>query len=210
MNGGWNHVSEDGMAANRDPKVGGIIDTAIVSGKWFVIPNNDAIPQVEDLESKEAAFAYLEQKLFELDNPEAQFNVVISHSSGRATLREAVEVAFSVVADRNGGYVEVYKGDEEQAVFEGEILDPQQYPVKLEALAKDLTHLDNVDVIETCNVVFTYGTIARTPSEAITIALDVIDHYNGGYVEAFAEGAAEPLIDCEIAVLTEQQYSPAI
>lgn len=68
-NSDWQHLSEDGMATNKDPVAGGIIDKAIVSGKWFVIPHNDAIPPIEELETKADAFAYLEEKLEELNNP---------------------------------------------------------------------------------------------------------------------------------------------
>jgi len=45
-----------GMCANSDPIVGGIIDSRIVDGKWFVIFNDDDLDMVEGLESREEAF----------------------------------------------------------------------------------------------------------------------------------------------------------
>jgi hypothetical protein len=55
----WTHLHKDGMATNPDPEYGGIIDYASMSGLWFVISNNDSIPSIEGLESKEEAFKYL-------------------------------------------------------------------------------------------------------------------------------------------------------
>lgn len=52
----WNHLSENGMATNRDPLTGGIIDSAIVSGEWFIIFNHPDLEAIEGLKSKAEAF----------------------------------------------------------------------------------------------------------------------------------------------------------
>jgi hypothetical protein len=54
MIAGWK--SNGRIATNTDPDLGGIIDSAIASGKWFVIFNAD-IPAIEDLDTREEAFA---------------------------------------------------------------------------------------------------------------------------------------------------------
>jgi hypothetical protein len=72
-NDGWKHLAEDAMATNADPIVGGIIDSAIVSGKWFVIPNNNALLPGDDFPTKEAAFQYLNEQIAKLDlEPQAE------------------------------------------------------------------------------------------------------------------------------------------
>lgn len=55
----WNHLSADEIATNIDPVFGGIVDKAIVSGKWFVIPNSDHIAVMEDFDTKAEAIAAL-------------------------------------------------------------------------------------------------------------------------------------------------------
>lgn len=62
----WNHLNTNGIATNNDPHFGGIIDSAIVSGKWFVIPNSDLIPIAEDFNTKQEAMDYLEAKIKEV------------------------------------------------------------------------------------------------------------------------------------------------
>lgn len=52
----WN-AGPGTIMTNTDPHLGGIIDRAIVSKKWFVIFNSDEIAPVEELESREAAIA---------------------------------------------------------------------------------------------------------------------------------------------------------
>lgn len=47
-------VSETGIMCSNHPTLGGIIDKAIVSGKWFVV-FNDEIDLIEGLESIEDA-----------------------------------------------------------------------------------------------------------------------------------------------------------
>jgi len=51
----------NGIATNRNPISGGIIDNVSGDGTWFVIPENDLIPQVEGLETQQDAFTYLEK-----------------------------------------------------------------------------------------------------------------------------------------------------
>lgn len=53
---GWTEAFSNGMATNTDSVRGGIVDTEIVSGKWFVIFNNDVIPMIEGLNSRTEAF----------------------------------------------------------------------------------------------------------------------------------------------------------
>jgi hypothetical protein len=202
MNDGWNHLAEDAMATNGDPIVGGIIDKQIVSGKWFVIPNNDAIPQVEDLETKADAFAYLASKVAELSTEtECQYDVVITHQSALSP-REAVELALYVVADRLGAYVEIFKDGDETAVVEGEILNRMDDP-KPDFVDRQIV-MPDIDVsVDQCVVVFSHSTIATSPAQALSMALDAIDHLNGGYVEVFAEGQESSIFEGELAGLFE-------
>lgn len=52
-----------GIACNNDPLLGGIIDTNMVSGLWFVIFNDDDLEMVEGLQSREEAFKVFEQTI---------------------------------------------------------------------------------------------------------------------------------------------------
>lgn len=45
-----------GIACNNDPQLGGIIDSNLVSGKWFIIFNDDDLDMVEGLDTREDAF----------------------------------------------------------------------------------------------------------------------------------------------------------
>ncbi|CAG9169921.1 hypothetical protein [Cupriavidus pinatubonensis] len=53
---GWTEAFAGGMATNTDSVRGGIVDTEIVSGKWFAIFNDDSISMVEGLNSRAEAF----------------------------------------------------------------------------------------------------------------------------------------------------------
>ncbi len=66
-NDGWKHLAENAMATNADPIVGGIVDSVIASGKWFVIPNNNALLPGDDFPTKEAAFDFLNAQIASLD-----------------------------------------------------------------------------------------------------------------------------------------------
>jgi len=57
---GWTEAFQGGIITNSDPVNGGIIDTEIVSGEWFVIPNNDAILTISHLDSRADALKALE------------------------------------------------------------------------------------------------------------------------------------------------------
>ena len=57
---GWTESQPGGLIASLDPEKGGIIDSEIVSGKWFVIPNNDALTLITDLETRSDAIKALE------------------------------------------------------------------------------------------------------------------------------------------------------
>ena len=58
----------DGIATNKDPIAGGIIDKVMLSNppEWFVIPQNDAIPMKDGLNSQTEAFEYLAQQVAKL------------------------------------------------------------------------------------------------------------------------------------------------
>lgn len=66
-NDGWMHLSKDGMATNPDPITGGIIDSEIVSGKWFVIPNNNDLLPGDDFATKDDAFKFLDDQIAKLN-----------------------------------------------------------------------------------------------------------------------------------------------
>jgi hypothetical protein len=206
MTDGWHHLAEDAMATNIDPIAGGIIDKQIVSGKWFVIPNNDAIPQVEDLETKAEALAYLASKVAELSTgTQNQYDVVITYDTTLAA-REAVELAFYVVADRGGAYVEIFKDGDDAAAVQGQILNEKDDP-KADPVNRHLTMPDLDKSFENCIVVFTYNTIATDPTQALSMALDAIDNLNGGYIEVFAEGQNLSVFEAEIPALFETSPS---
>lgn len=58
---GWGEGSKGGLATNKDPVNGGIIDKNKFG--WFVIPNLDGIKQFENLPTREAAFKALAQAI---------------------------------------------------------------------------------------------------------------------------------------------------
>lgn len=68
---GWNHLRENGMATNRDPIKGGIIDKVAMSTKlkatdkeeWFIVFNHPNLPVVDGLSSKLEAFELFEKTL---------------------------------------------------------------------------------------------------------------------------------------------------
>lgn len=203
MPNGWNHLGENAMATNPDPIVGGIIDNEIVSGKWFVIPNNDAIAQADGFSTKADAFAYLATKVAELPGPESQFDVVITYDTALTSPRAAIELAMFVVSDRLGAYVEIFKDHNDTAVLEGQILNEKNDPKGDGASDLQLTMVDPEGSFESCNVVFSYSTIATSPQQALSMALDAIDHHNGAYVEVFAPGHEQSVFEGELADLFE-------
>lgn len=52
----WNEIP-NGIATCNDPELGGIIDQAIVSKRWFIIFNSPHIDVIEDFATREEAFA---------------------------------------------------------------------------------------------------------------------------------------------------------
>jgi hypothetical protein len=203
MTNGWNHLDKDAMATNSDPIVGGIIDNEIVSGKWFVIPNNDAIAQADGFSTKADAFAYLDARVAELPGTESQFDVVITYDTALSSPREAIELAVTVISDRLGAYVEIFKDHNDTAVLEGQILDEKTDPKSNETNDFQFTMVDPEGSFESCNVVFSYSTIATSPNEALSMALDAIDNHNGAYVEVFASGNEQSIFEGEVAALFE-------
>lgn len=53
---GWTEALPGGMATNRDPVKGGIIDNEIVSGLWVVIFHRDDLPTLYGFSSRDEAF----------------------------------------------------------------------------------------------------------------------------------------------------------
>lgn len=60
---GWTEAYPGGMATNRDPVKGGIIDSEIVSGLWFVIFHRDDLPLLDGFNSRDEAFCAYEQAI---------------------------------------------------------------------------------------------------------------------------------------------------
>lgn len=60
---GWTESTPGGMAASADPINGGIVDTAMVSGEWFVIFNREDVAPLEGFATREAAFAAFAARL---------------------------------------------------------------------------------------------------------------------------------------------------
>lgn len=60
----WNHLSENGMATNAHPTLGGIIDRNPVFG-WFIIFNDDRFPVVEGIATKAEAFEIFNKAIAE-------------------------------------------------------------------------------------------------------------------------------------------------
>lgn len=54
---GWTESTPGGMATNRDPMNGGIIDKVMLMDEWFVIFERDGIDQIGGLSSRAEAFA---------------------------------------------------------------------------------------------------------------------------------------------------------
>ncbi|MEX3555082.1 MAG: hypothetical protein VB131_00100 [Burkholderia gladioli] len=60
---GWAEAYPGGMATNRDPQVGGIVDSEIGSGLWFAIPNRDDIPDLQGFATRQHAFEALQDAI---------------------------------------------------------------------------------------------------------------------------------------------------
>lgn len=57
-----------GIATNQDPVSGGIIDKELVSGKWFVIPQDDSIAQMDGFDTQKEAFDALSSAVAEAES----------------------------------------------------------------------------------------------------------------------------------------------
>lgn len=68
---GWTEASPGGMATNPDPENGGIVDTMIVSGKWFAVFSREGLAPLEGFETRAEAFAAHAKALHDLDHPAA-------------------------------------------------------------------------------------------------------------------------------------------
>ncbi|ABO60310.1 hypothetical protein LA345_37420 (plasmid) [Burkholderia vietnamiensis] len=62
---GWTEATPGGLATNRDPDVGGIVDSEIGSGLWFAIANRDGIPTLDGYGTRQAAFDALHEAINE-------------------------------------------------------------------------------------------------------------------------------------------------
>lgn len=52
---GWTESHQGGLVCSGHPLTGGIIDSEIVSGKWFVIFNDDSIDSINELATRDDA-----------------------------------------------------------------------------------------------------------------------------------------------------------
>lgn len=69
---GWSEASPGGMATNRDPVAGGIVDKNMTGLGWFIIFNDDAMETVEGLARRDEAFCVLAERMIhrtDLSNP---------------------------------------------------------------------------------------------------------------------------------------------
>jgi hypothetical protein len=64
---GWTEAAPGRIATSTDPITGGIVDKQMVSGEWFVIPENKALTKIEGFTSRDAAFEALAMALARLD-----------------------------------------------------------------------------------------------------------------------------------------------
>lgn len=56
---GWTEASPGGIATNKDPESGGIVDKEIASGKWFAVANKEGIDTLQGFDTRADAFAAL-------------------------------------------------------------------------------------------------------------------------------------------------------
>lgn len=66
--GGWTKSPSGKMMTNPDRKIGGIIDTNMVSGKWFFVPNNDNLKIQENFDTWKDAYDALQLALKKIWN----------------------------------------------------------------------------------------------------------------------------------------------
>ncbi len=104
---GWSESAVGGMATNKDPETGGIVDKQIASGKWFAIPNRDGSEPLEGFDTREQALAALqslpEPELVDEDDPSARIRADIAgETPERASLivlRQVLEDGSDVMND---------------------------------------------------------------------------------------------------------------
>jgi len=77
---GWTESAPGGLITNTDPVKGGIIDSEIVSGKWFVIPNSDAIQQLNGFDTRDDALAALEREVVNITQQDQSITADILNS----------------------------------------------------------------------------------------------------------------------------------
>jgi hypothetical protein len=53
---GWTEAYPGGMATNRDPFKGGIVDQVILSDEWFCIFERDDLPVLDGFKTRAEAF----------------------------------------------------------------------------------------------------------------------------------------------------------
>ncbi|NKF21567.1 PLxRFG domain-containing protein [Solimonas marina] len=79
---GWTESSPGRLATNQDPERGGIVDRAIKSGKWFVVPNRDGIGTLKGFATRAEALRALDKAL---SAPNAQPEAKAAPEEGAAT-----------------------------------------------------------------------------------------------------------------------------
>jgi hypothetical protein len=60
---GWTEAFPGGMATNKDPILGGIVDDELFSGLWFVIFNHEDLEPLDGFSSRQEAFTAHEQTI---------------------------------------------------------------------------------------------------------------------------------------------------
>nr|WP_250807362.1 hypothetical protein [Neorhizobium tomejilense] len=135
---------------------------------------------------------------------EKQFNVVFTYNIATGSVRDAVELAISVISDQSGGYVEIFEGESDISVIEGELPSFPKTYVGEDAPSdvpdgSDITNWDQVDIR------VTYNTLAESPEQALKAAVTVVGERSGGYVEVFCNGDRESVFESELATIAVAQ-----
>ena len=90
---GWSEASPGGMMTNRDPVAGGIIDKAITTDEWFVVPEDDRIAKMGGLASRADAYRALMAEVEKLEKSETAASI-----SGPDKIKEAKKHLKSVAS----------------------------------------------------------------------------------------------------------------
>lgn len=118
---GWSEASPGGVATNRNPKNGGIIDKATGTGKWFVIFEDESIPKSDDeFATRAEAIAALEAALSARDAAEEAAAAAQPDSDIERAL-ELIREAKGGVAQLGGSSFFTFDVDGDDAVFDDDM-----------------------------------------------------------------------------------------